>query len=71
MVNELIEQRTYKLTIVRIKDKFRCIYLNDYRIIGSKPYVSEGGEYKNYDFTLDDLRTAFPNLEIKEKAHVI
>ncbi len=57
----------YQLTIVTIEKRLRCIYLNDYRIIGSKPYVSEGGDYDNHEFTLEDLRHAFPQLEIKEK----
>lgn len=52
------------LTVIIIKNKLRCIYINDYRIVGEKPYVSEGGTYINLDFTLDDLRTAFPELNI-------
>lgn len=29
------------LEVVVIDGKVRCIYLNDYRIVGSKPYASE------------------------------
>lgn len=29
------------IEVVVIDGKVRCIYLNDYRIVGSKPYVSE------------------------------
>ena len=29
------------LEVVVINGKVRCIYLNDYRIVGSKPYASE------------------------------
>lgn len=65
-----MSEKSYSLTIVRIGGKFRCIYLNDYRIIGGKPYVSEGGDYDNHHFSLDDLRSAFPELEIKEKTYV-
>ena len=62
-----MNSKTYELTIVTIKNKFRCVYLNNYRIVGSKPYFSEGGEYKDYEFTIDELRAAFPELEITEK----
>lgn len=59
--------KKYKLTVVTIKKYIRCIYVNDYRIVGDKPYVSEGGEYKDFDFTLGNLQDAFPQLEIKQK----
>ncbi|MNR56841.1 hypothetical protein D3C85_1774980 [compost metagenome] len=29
------------LEVVVIDGKVRCVYLNDYRVVGSKPYVSE------------------------------
>lgn len=29
------------IEVVFIDGKFRCLYLNDQRIVGSKPYVSE------------------------------
>lgn len=57
----------YRLTVVTIQDVVRCVYVNDHRIVGSKPYVSEGGEYRDFFFTLDELRRAFPGLEIKVK----
>lgn len=59
--------KTFKMTIVTIKGHLRCVYLNDFRLVGSKPHVSEGGKYKDLAFTLDDLRRAFPELEIAEK----
>lgn len=63
-------ETTFKLTVVTIKNRLRCVYVNDFRLVGGKPYVSEGGDYKNMEFTLDDLRNAFPELEIKEKENV-
>lgn len=55
------------LTVVTIKGHIRCVYVNDYRIVGGKPWVSEGGEFKNFIFTLANLRSAFPELEIRVK----
>ncbi|UNM96048.1 hypothetical protein MMG00_12740 [Ignatzschineria rhizosphaerae] len=33
----------------------RCIYINDYRIAGSKPYVSENLKSTNYITTTDRI----------------
>lgn len=59
----------FELMVVTIKNKVRCVYINNYRIVGVKPYVSEGGEYKDYHFGLDDLRAAFPELEINLRSN--
>ncbi len=59
--------KTFECQVVTIKKRVRCVYINNYRIVGSKPYVSEGGEHQNFEFTLDALRSAFPELEIREK----
>lgn len=58
----------YSLTVVSIKNVIRCVYVNDYRLVGSKPYYSEGGEYKKLEFTFEDLQKAFPQLDIKVKS---
>lgn len=62
-----MSEKTFPLTIVVIKHCIRCVYINSYRIVGGKPYVSEGKDYKEFEFTLEDLRSSFPDLEIKEK----
>ena len=57
----------FDLTVVLDKKHVRCVYLNNFRIVGSKPYISENLEYKHHEFTIEDLRRAFPELEINEK----
>lgn len=37
----------------------RCVYLNDYRIAGGKPYVSEGLPEFTLTATLSDIVSAF------------
>ena len=59
--------KTFTMTVVTINNRLRCVYVNNYRLVGSKPYVSEGGDYKKMEFTLDNLRSAFPQLEINER----
>lgn len=44
------------IEVVVIDGKVRCIYLNDYRIVGSKPYVSEQQQI---------TKLAIPNGEIR------
>jgi len=58
----------FLLSVVRIGGGIRCVYVNNHRIVGAKPYVSENGVSTDFKFTLDDLRCAFPALEIKPKA---
>lgn len=38
----------------------RCVYLNDYRIVGSKPYASEELPFRDFKVTLADLENAIP-----------
>jgi hypothetical protein len=37
MGKETLNPKKFGLTIVTIKDQFRCLNLNDYRIAGGKP----------------------------------
>lgn len=53
---------TYKLTIVEWEGSVRCVYLNDYRIAGSKPWGG-GKTLREWTITLDDLRNAIPELQ--------
>lgn len=63
---ETIVEKLYPLTVVRIGGELRCVYVNDYRLVGERPYVSEVGEYEKLEFTLEGLRKAFPKLKIEE-----
>lgn len=42
----------------------RCVYINDYRVAGSKPYVSEGLPHHTLETTLATLLNAFPEADI-------
>ena len=37
----------------------RCVYMNDYRVAGSKPYVSENLPHQTFRATLEDILDAF------------
>ncbi len=55
------------MSIVTINNTTRCVYVNDYRIVGNKPYVTEDQSTKEFFFDLESLRSAFPDLEISRK----
>jgi hypothetical protein len=42
----------------------RCVYINNYRVAGSKPYVSEGLPSHNLKTTLDNVLSAFREEDI-------
>lgn len=44
----------------------RCVYLNDYRIAGGKPYVSENLPQHSFTVKVSDLLRALPMLQLKE-----
>lgn len=48
------------------KNPAHCVYLNNFRIAGGKPWGG-GRTTASWRFTLDELRRAFPELEINEK----
>ena len=54
------ESRTYKLALVEWQGQPHCIYLNDYRIAGGKPWAG-GILLREWSVTLDDLRRAVSN----------
>ena len=62
-----VAPKQYHLSVCRIRSDIRCVYVNDYRIVGAKPYVSENFQTHNFNFTLTDLQKAFPDLNISEK----
>ncbi len=37
----------------------RCVYINDYRVAGSKPYVSENLPHQTFRANLEDILDAF------------
>lgn len=43
----------------------RCVYLNDFRIAGSKPYVSENLPQHSFTITVGDVLMAMPMLTLK------
>lgn len=43
----------------------RCVYLNDYRIAGGKPYVSENLPQHSFEVTVEDILAAMPMLTRK------
>lgn len=43
----------------------RCIYINDYRVQGGKPYVSEGLPQKTKTTTIREVLNAFSAEEIE------
>lgn len=42
----------------------RCVYINDFRVAGSKPYVSEGLPSHQFKTTLANVLNAFPEADI-------
>ncbi len=40
----------------------RCVYLNDYRIAGGKPYVSENIPQHSFTITIGDVLAALPQV---------
>ena len=54
-------EKTYKLTLCRWQGKLHCVYLNDYRIAGGKPWAG-GTVEREWNVTIDDLIRAIPEL---------
>ena len=50
-----------KATVVRIGGRLRCIYINDFRVAGGKPYISEGGSYEDIAIKPDNLFEVLPD----------
>ncbi len=44
--------KKFKLTTVRIGSKIRCVYINDFRIVGNKPWISENQISEDFTFNL-------------------
>lgn len=46
----------------------RCVYLNDHRVAGSKPYVSENLPEHSFQITMQDILSALPMLTLRGQA---
>lgn len=56
------EKKTYPIAVVRWQGKPHCIYLNDYRIAGGKPWGG-GDTLAEWRVSLKDLLSAVPDLD--------
>lgn len=43
----------------------RCVYLNNYRIVGGKPYVSEGLPERSFETTVREALFAFSEQQLR------
>lgn len=43
----------------------RCVYINDYRVVGGKPYVSESLPTDSRKLTVRDVLEAFSNEQLR------
>jgi hypothetical protein len=53
-----MKTKIHVLDVVLINGQCRCVYLDEYRIAGSKPYVSENPLYVSFKITTEDLKRA-------------
>ena len=51
-----------KLTVVRWQERIHCIYINDHRIAGGKPWAG-GTTEKEWNTSLREVIRAFPELQ--------
>lgn len=60
----------FDLEIMKVGSEYRCAYLNDFRIAGSKPYASEGPKLaKKWRVSLKDILRAFPFMTAWQNLH--
>lgn len=50
--------KSLKLDVVVIKGRVRCVYINDYRVVGGKPYAAEHPQFQTFDVEVDSLKVA-------------
>ena len=43
----------------------RCVYINDYRVAGGKPWVSENLPQHSFNVTLKDILDALPRKTVR------
>ena len=68
MTLQEFEEKEFKLIACKWEGHLRCIYLNDFRIAGSKPWG--GGEtMKEWKVTGRDILRAFPEIETLISPH--
>lgn len=59
--NALAPPKTYELQVARWEGRIRCVYLNDFRIAGGKPW----GGYEpaaTWQITMSDIEGAIPEV---------
>jgi hypothetical protein len=60
-------QNSFSLMVIKWNgNPAHCVYLNNHRIVGGKPWGG-GDAQASWRFTLEDLQRAFPELEIRLK----
>lgn len=57
------------LEVVRVGGVVRCIYLNDFRIAGSKPYASENPVYTTFKVPVGEIRQHLKRKSRKQEAN--
>lgn len=62
--NRPLERALDAKTAVQVVGK-RCVYLNEYRIAGSKPYYSENLPNQRFETTVRDALAAFPDAVLR------
>lgn len=45
-----------RVEVVTIGGKVVCVYVNDHRVAGRKPYVSEGGVHTTFKVPIGEIR---------------
>lgn len=61
MPSRVKKPKTYELEIVEWEGRLHCVYLNNFRIVGGKPWGG-GNTVKSFSLTLADLKSAIPEL---------
>ena len=52
---------TYELSVCKWEGRVHCVYLNDYRIAGGKPWGG-ASDMKTWPISINDLESAIPAL---------
>lgn len=58
---------TDRIEVVVIDGRVRCIYLNDFRIAGAKPYASEVPKYVSFEVPAGEIRGHLKKAKRKPK----
>lgn len=65
-MNKVLNREIYSSVVFeKNKNKIRCIYVNDHRIVGDKPYVSENLPFIDKNTTVGKVLKAFSIEELQ------